>query len=220
MMAPKTNFINPSPLACFFRLQSHPNTYSQYHLVRVLSPTPTHTKCPPSPKHPSPSSRNPTHLPRPGPSLESCSLPSSRRWHAYTTCPPARLTRVLVSVLADVENAYLVGVENGNGVLSTDADDDVAERLAVLQLKVSTLRETSLRNSVPPLSACYDMFNICHSVAVLRCLAEVRGLRTQIEISNESRLRDITSASQPRCQCPLANRASISLRRRGSPRSL
>ncbi|KAF7328653.1 hypothetical protein MSAN_02473900 [Mycena sanguinolenta] len=219
-MAPKTNFINPSPLACFFRLQSHPKYFLA---IPSRAPSFTHSN-----------SHQMSSLPETSLSILSQSNSPSAPWSfpgillftifAAVACiyylSPARLTRVLVSVLADVENAYLAGVENGNGVLSTDADVDVAGRLSVLQLKVSTLRETSLRNSVSPLSACFDMFNICHSVAVLRCLAEVRGLRIQIEISNESRLCDITSASQSRCQCSLANRASISLRRRGSPRSL
>ncbi|KAJ6518989.1 hypothetical protein C8R45DRAFT_1085055 [Mycena sanguinolenta] len=108
---------------------------------------------------------------------------------------PTRLTRGLVSALAAVKNAYLDGAENGF-VLS--ADVDVAERLAVLQLKVFTIRETSLRSSLSALSALCDMFNIRRSVAVFRCLGE---------ISNESQLRDITSASESRCQCPLAREA-------------
>ncbi|KAF7370451.1 hypothetical protein MSAN_00676800 [Mycena sanguinolenta] len=128
---------------------------------------------------------------------------------------PARLTRVLVSALANVENAYLKGVENG---FVLTADTEIAERLSVLQLKVSMLREISLHNFVSPLSAFYDMFNIRHSVRVLRCLAEVRGLKTIIEISHEAQLREI--ASESRCQCPVANRTTISLRRRNSPRSM
>ncbi|KAJ6518957.1 hypothetical protein C8R45DRAFT_949877, partial [Mycena sanguinolenta] len=80
-----------------------------------------------------------------------------------------------------------------------------------LQVKVSTLREASLSSSLSPVSALCDMFNISRSVAVLRCL-EVRGLRTHIEVLNLS--RDITSASESRCQCPLAIRTTIALRRR------
>ncbi|KAF7370447.1 hypothetical protein MSAN_00676400 [Mycena sanguinolenta] len=156
---------------------------------------------------------NPTHPPRPGTSPEFSS--SSRLWveHSIMRCSasPARLAPVLVSALADVENKYLAGVENG--VLS--AEVDFAEKLAVLQLEVSTLRETSLRSSLSPLSAFYDTFNICRSVALLRCLRRVRGLETIIEISHETQLREIAC-----CQCPLANRASISLRRRNTLRSL
>ncbi|KAJ6518981.1 hypothetical protein C8R45DRAFT_918078 [Mycena sanguinolenta] len=123
---------------------------------------------------------------------------------------PTRLTRVLVSALADVENAYLVGVENGF-VLSVDVD--VAERLTVLQLKVSTLHETTLRRSLSlsPLSFLSDMFNIRRSISVLRCLREQLN---DAQISNESQLRDIASAFESHCKCPLANRTTISLRRR------
>ncbi|KAF7370450.1 hypothetical protein MSAN_00676700 [Mycena sanguinolenta] len=106
---------------------------------------------------------------------------------------PARLTRILVSAFANVENAYLKGVENG---FVLTADTEIAERLAVLQLKVSMLHENSLLNSLSPLSAFYDMFDIRRSVVVLQCLREVRALKTQIEISHESHLREIASASE------------------------
>ncbi|KAF7370458.1 hypothetical protein MSAN_00677600 [Mycena sanguinolenta] len=134
---------------------------------------------------------------------------------AFHYASPAHLTRVLVSSLADAERAYLTGVENGNGMLRVSADIDVAERLAVLQVKASTLLEIFLRNSLSPLSACYDMFNIRRSVRVLRCLAEVRRLKTIIDISHEAQLREI--ASESRCQCPVANHTTISLRRRDAP---
>ncbi|KAJ6518965.1 hypothetical protein C8R45DRAFT_1116866 [Mycena sanguinolenta] len=122
---------------------------------------------------------------------------------------PIRLTRVLVIAIADAEKSYLAAVENG--VLSASTEIDTGERLSVdrLQLRVSTIRETSLRSSLSTLSAFYDMFNIRRSVAVLRCLAEVHGLGTYIEISKESQLREIDSR-------PLSNRTTISLRRRGS----
>ncbi|KAF7370465.1 hypothetical protein MSAN_00678300 [Mycena sanguinolenta] len=120
---------------------------------------------------------------------------------------PMRLTRVLVIAIADAEKSYLAAVENG--VLSASTEIDTGERLSMLQLKVSTIRETSLRSSLSTFSALCDMFNIRRSVAVLRCLAEVRGLGTYIEISNESQLREISSR-------PLSNRMTISLRQRGS----
>ncbi|KAJ6518970.1 hypothetical protein C8R45DRAFT_1065812 [Mycena sanguinolenta] len=127
-----------------------------------------------------------------------------------------RLTCVLVSTITEVENAYLAGVENG---LAFSADNDIAERLSVLQLTISTLRETSLRHSLSlsPLSFLCDIFNIRRSIAVLRCLREVRELRTYIEILHESQLRNIASASEARCQCPVANRITISRRRRDGP---
>ncbi|KAJ6518955.1 hypothetical protein C8R45DRAFT_1204247 [Mycena sanguinolenta] len=121
---------------------------------------------------------------------------------------PTRLTCVLVSALADTEKTYLTAVENG--LLCASTDVDMAKRLSVLQLEVSALRETSLRSSLSHVSALCDMCNIHRSVTILRCLAEVRELGTYIEISNESRLREIDS----RLFC---NRATISLRRRVCP---
>ncbi|KAJ6518988.1 hypothetical protein C8R45DRAFT_1204265 [Mycena sanguinolenta] len=118
---------------------------------------------------------------------------------------PTRLTRVLVSALADVERAYLAGVENG---LVSSTDNNITERLSILQPTVSTLREASLRSSLSTFSILYDMFNIHRSLTVLRCLAE---------ISAKSKLRETTSASEALCQCPLANHSSISLRRCDPP---
>ncbi|KAJ6518969.1 hypothetical protein C8R45DRAFT_1065811 [Mycena sanguinolenta] len=123
----------------------------------------------------------------------------------YYASPP-RLMRVLVSGLADAEKAYLAAAENGVVCASTV---DVAERLSVLQLKVSTLREASLRSSLSLLSTLYDTFSLRRSVAIVRCLGEVRELGAYIEISNETLLREINSRS-------LLNRTTISLRRRGS----
>ncbi|KAJ6518971.1 hypothetical protein C8R45DRAFT_918067 [Mycena sanguinolenta] len=91
---------------------------------------------------------------------------------------PTRLIRVLVCALADVENAYLAGVENG---LAFSADKDVAARLSVLQLKVSTLHELSLRSSLSLFSTLYDTFNIRRSVAVLHCLHGVGNLYRDLQ---------------------------------------
>ncbi|KAJ6518976.1 hypothetical protein C8R45DRAFT_1085038 [Mycena sanguinolenta] len=107
--------------------------------------------------------------------LFSISVAAAAFYHAF----PTRLTRVLVSTLADVENAYLAGVENG---FALSADVDVAKRLAVFQLTVSTLRETSLHNSLSPLAFLSDTLNIRRFIAVLRYLAGVRGLGTYIEV--------------------------------------
>ncbi|KAF7370445.1 hypothetical protein MSAN_00676200 [Mycena sanguinolenta] len=132
---------------------------------------------------------------------------------------PTRLTGVLVSALINVENAYLASEENG---LAHSDDVDIEERLTVLQLEVCTFCDTSLRVSLSPifpLSVLYDMFNIRRSIAVLRCLREVRSLGTHIEIFHEAQRREITSTSEASSQCPLTKRASISLRRRDTARS-
>ncbi|KAF7370453.1 hypothetical protein MSAN_00677000 [Mycena sanguinolenta] len=122
---------------------------------------------------------------------------------------PMRLTGILVAAMADTEKTYLAAVENG--VICASTDTDITERLSVLQLEVSVIRETSLRISLSLVSALYDSFNIRRTVAILRHLHEVHRLGTYIQISNESQLREIDSRR------PLPTRASISLRRRNCP---
>ncbi|KAF7370456.1 hypothetical protein MSAN_00677300 [Mycena sanguinolenta] len=121
---------------------------------------------------------------------------------------PMRLTRVLVATIADTEKIYLTAVENG--VLCPSADMETAQRLALLQIEVSTIRETSLRTSLSLVSALYDTFNIRRTVAILRCLGEVRVLGTSMEILSETRLREVDSR-------PHSHRTCISLRRRDAP---
>ncbi|KAF7370455.1 hypothetical protein MSAN_00677200 [Mycena sanguinolenta] len=111
---------------------------------------------------------------------------------------PIRLSRVLVAAIADTEKIYLTAAENG--ILCTSAAVDMAERLSALQLKVSALREASLRSSLSSLSGLYNMFNIRRSVTILRCLAEVRELGAYIEGTKLSHATDIERVPTPRNQ--------------------
>ncbi|KAF8216720.1 hypothetical protein K438DRAFT_2007514 [Mycena galopus ATCC 62051] len=137
---------------------------------------------------------------------------------------PMRLTRILVNIIADAEKTYLDAIENG-AICASDVE--TAETLSTcvsfpflylgfylnqadsLQFKVSTIREASLRSSLFPFSALCDILNIHRSVAIVRCISEVRAFKTSIEILNESHLREIRSPH------PLLKRA-ISLRQRDS----
>ncbi|KAJ7931651.1 hypothetical protein B0H13DRAFT_2524490 [Mycena leptocephala] len=58
---------------------------------------------------------------------------------------PLRLTRVLVTAIANLEKIYLEALERG---LLSPSDIDTAEMSSSLQLKVSKIREASLRNSL------------------------------------------------------------------------
>ncbi|KAJ7931628.1 hypothetical protein B0H13DRAFT_1857613 [Mycena leptocephala] len=99
---------------------------------------------------------------------------------------PPRLTRILVTAIANLEKTYLEALETG---LLSASDIDTAEMLSSLQLKVSKIRETSLRNSLSLRSTLHEFLN-GHTFNLLRCIREVRVLEIQIEILKETRLRD------------------------------
>ncbi|KAF8216717.1 hypothetical protein K438DRAFT_1747900 [Mycena galopus ATCC 62051] len=103
---------------------------------------------------------------------------------------PMRLTRILVNTIADAEKSHLDAIENG-AICAYDVE--AAETLSILQFKVSTIREASLRSSLFPFSALCDIFNIRRSLTIVRCISEVRAFKTSIEILNESHLREIRS---------------------------
>ncbi|KAJ7917587.1 hypothetical protein B0H13DRAFT_2442090 [Mycena leptocephala] len=122
---------------------------------------------------------------------------------------PLRLTRVLVAAIANVEKTYLEALETG---LLSASDIDTAEMLSTLQLKVSKIREFSLRNSLSLRSTLYEFLN-GHTFTLLRCIREVRVLETHIEILKEAQLRHGNLH-------PFTNRVrSVCLCRRHSPSS-
>jgi hypothetical protein len=107
---------------------------------------------------------------------------------------PPRLTRVLVAAIANLEKIYLEALETG---LLYASDIDTAEMLSSyvpflpqtlffehldsLQLKVSKIREASLRNSLSHSGTLREFFR-GHTVTLLRCIREVRVLETHIEV--------------------------------------
>ncbi|KAJ6581741.1 hypothetical protein B0H19DRAFT_516739 [Mycena capillaripes] len=115
---------------------------------------------------------------------------------------PIRLTRVLVAALVATEKIYLEALDAG---LLSHADVHIAEILSCLQLKVSKIREASLRNSLSWGGALGEFFS-GRTFTVLQCIWDVRILATHIEILKEAHLRENSSN-------PLATRA-VSLRRR------
>ncbi|KAJ7819003.1 hypothetical protein B0H13DRAFT_2378580 [Mycena leptocephala] len=95
--------------------------------------------------------------------------------------------------------------------LFSASDVNTAEILSTLQLKVSKIREASLRNSLSH-SGTLRQFFAGHTFTLLRCIREVRVLETHIEILKESQLRDDNlhpSTIQRRTRV-----AMVSLRRR------
>ncbi|KAJ7803043.1 hypothetical protein B0H13DRAFT_1931577 [Mycena leptocephala] len=99
---------------------------------------------------------------------------------------PPRLTRVLVTAIASVEQIYLDALELG--VLSA-SDIDTAEMLSTLQLKVSKILETSLRNSLSHSGTLREFFG-GRTFTLLRFIREVRVLETHIEILKENQLHE------------------------------
>ncbi|KAJ7917594.1 hypothetical protein B0H13DRAFT_2322341 [Mycena leptocephala] len=117
---------------------------------------------------------------------------------------PPRLTRVLVTAIANVETIYLEALETG---LLSASDIDTAEILSTMQLKVSKIREASLRSSLSHAGTLRKFFN-GYTFTLLRCIREVRTLEIRIEILKESQLREDNLH-------PFANRVrSVCLRRR------
>ncbi|KAJ7803044.1 hypothetical protein B0H13DRAFT_2389249 [Mycena leptocephala] len=97
----------------------------------------------------------------------------------HYTSPP-HLTRVLVAAIADVEKLYLEALETG---LLSPSDIDTAKMLSTLQLKVSRVREASLRNSLSHTGTLREFFG-GRKFTLLRCIREVRVLETHIENPN------------------------------------
>ncbi|KAJ7224100.1 hypothetical protein GGX14DRAFT_648466 [Mycena pura] len=111
---------------------------------------------------------------------------------AYYASPP-RLTRVMVAAIAAAEQAYVEALQTG-ALSPTDVHADIAEKMFNLQTKVSTIRGTTLRNSLSG-GAALRQYLTGHTFTLVRCIWEVRGLETHIEILKEARLRD-TYASE------------------------
>jgi hypothetical protein len=113
---------------------------------------------------------------------------------------PPRLTRVLVTAIANVEKTYLDALETG---LLSASDIDTAEMLSTcapctlhshyfqsldsLQLKVSKIREASLRNSLSHSGTLREFFG-GRTFTLLGCIREVRVLETHIEVFTSSSL--------------------------------
>ncbi|KAJ7696486.1 hypothetical protein B0H17DRAFT_1329168 [Mycena rosella] len=117
---------------------------------------------------------------------------------------PIRLTRNLVAAIADAEKTYLEALEAG----VSNSELHTAERLSSLQLKVSTIHEATLCNSLS-YRAAFCAFLKGHSLTVLYSIREVREFETHIEIMKESHLR----ALDPHTVAEAVTRA-VSLRRR------
>ncbi|KAJ7759124.1 hypothetical protein B0H16DRAFT_1720540 [Mycena metata] len=99
---------------------------------------------------------------------------------------PGRLTRVLVDIMEDTEATYLEGLETGR--LSA-SDIQTAEAVSSLQLKVSNIREASLRNSLSCWATLREFFT-GHTMTLLSCIWKVYQLQVHLEILKEQRLRD------------------------------
>ncbi|KAJ7491981.1 hypothetical protein FB451DRAFT_1551433 [Mycena latifolia] len=115
---------------------------------------------------------------------------------------PTRLTRVLVATIAETEKTYLEALEAG---VLPKSDADTATTLTSLQIKVSSIRETTLRHSLS-YRATLGAFLTGHSFTVLHCIRDVRRLETHIEILKETRLRASDPASESAMRMVLVRR--------------
>ncbi|KAJ7507101.1 hypothetical protein B0H11DRAFT_2271626 [Mycena galericulata] len=117
---------------------------------------------------------------------------------------PAHLTRVLVSSLGAAERALLHTLELGTFRCEYAA---LAERLASLQVDVSLLREAALRDTLSYWATFWQFLKFRRTLAIFRCIQEVRALEIHIDILKEFQLRELEAATA-------AAARTISMRRR------
>ncbi|KAJ7117803.1 hypothetical protein C8R44DRAFT_879340 [Mycena epipterygia] len=99
---------------------------------------------------------------------------------------PMRLTPLLVAAIEDAERTYLDASEAG---IISKSDVNAGAMLSSLQIKVSTIRKESLRNS---LSIPQEVREFCkgRTFTILNCIREVRKFEADIEILKEEHLHD------------------------------
>ncbi|KAJ7491973.1 hypothetical protein FB451DRAFT_1388415 [Mycena latifolia] len=90
---------------------------------------------------------------------------------------PACLTPILVTAIAETEKTYLEAMEAG---VLPKSDADTAATLTGLQIKVSNIREATLRHSLS-YRATLGAFLTGHSFTVFHCIRDVRRLEIHIE---------------------------------------
>ncbi|KAJ7251325.1 hypothetical protein C8J57DRAFT_1238681 [Mycena rebaudengoi] len=95
-----------------------------------------------------------------------------------------RLTYVLVAFMRETKRLYYDAVEAGE----LPGDVDTEEKSLSLQMKVSEIREESLRNSLSTWVALGD-FSRGRSIILLQRTNEVQSFKTHIEILKEAHLR-------------------------------
>ncbi|KAJ7491983.1 hypothetical protein FB451DRAFT_1388424 [Mycena latifolia] len=109
---------------------------------------------------------------------------------------PARLTPILVSAIAKTEKTYFEALEAG---VLPKSDANTAATLTSLQIKVSNIRETTLRHSLS-YRATLGAFLTGHTFTILHCIRDVRRLETHIEAHIErSPLASVRSSVRKRC---------------------
>ncbi|KAJ7117788.1 hypothetical protein C8R44DRAFT_791428 [Mycena epipterygia] len=96
------------------------------------------------------------------------------------------LTCVLVTAIGNVEKIYLEAIETG---MLSKFDVDTAWMLLSLQIKVSHIRETTLRNSLSYFGVLCDFFK-GRSFTIFQCIREAHRLEVHLELLKEEHLRD------------------------------
>ncbi|KAJ7435824.1 hypothetical protein FB451DRAFT_1379216 [Mycena latifolia] len=104
---------------------------------------------------------------------------------------PMRLTRVLVTAIAETEKTYLVAIEAG---VLPKSDADTAATLTSLQLKVSSIREATLRHSLS-YRAALGAFLTGHTFTILHCIRDIlkEACLRASDPASESAMRMVSS---------------------------
>ncbi|KAJ7326337.1 hypothetical protein DFH08DRAFT_1027308 [Mycena albidolilacea] len=119
---------------------------------------------------------------------------------------PLRLADTLITLIAEAEETYIEA--HRMGILSTAN----TEMLAILQLEVSTVTESTLRNSLSWRAALRDFLH-GRTFTLLWWICEVKQFETHIKILKESQLRTEINLN-PRAvflqRCGMGPRYSVS----------
>ncbi|KAJ7117786.1 hypothetical protein C8R44DRAFT_879323 [Mycena epipterygia] len=93
---------------------------------------------------------------------------------------PIRLTRVLLVAIGNIEKTYAEAIEAG---VLCKSDVDTELMLLTLEIKVSQIREATLRDSLSTWRALLEFFK-GRTFTVRNCIREVCGLEAHIEKNN------------------------------------
>ncbi|KAJ7091487.1 hypothetical protein B0H15DRAFT_1021508 [Mycena belliarum] len=107
-------------------------------------------------------------------------------YYIFHLTSPSRLLRALLAAIAELESSYIDALERG---AFSPSDLSIAATLAALQLKVSTIREAALRNSLSYRAALREFLK-GQTLTMLQCIHEVRVLGTHIELLYQQILKE------------------------------
>ncbi|KAJ7467531.1 hypothetical protein FB451DRAFT_1258787 [Mycena latifolia] len=105
---------------------------------------------------------------------------------------PTRICRKMDACFHMTERLYHGSIIAG--LVSLSCDPEAAQLFHRLQRRVSQIQERQLHNSLRPWCEVLDIFN-GQSLAILRCIWDIKVLKNRIEVLREIRLQEILEDS-------------------------